>query len=355
MMDDEEEEDSTLYLYHPSSYLWSQPSFVPSDLQELMDQEPPSSSSDDSDDEEDDLPEFGSLAHTLYDTFCVIEDSIDNVPLSSLHQVVRCVQSFYTRLHDQIAHCSPVHSEAINMVAEYMKIESEKRPEFSNEQIRYPSSGRLGGLTKDTALFKDAFLYDDDDDDNNDKQLLTHSFSKELAHYVATTLLNVIKLDLLKQPEKNQQKPILIDVGSRFAPVLFYAALEKPSFLSSLIGIEFQSHFVDVCQDALVVFDRFSPSHLPIDFIAGDAFDHIDLLKTARVLVFHNVFEFFSSSTTSLQLAYQKLVDFLIDNHGQYLIMVPSLEKSLDDAKMSSTTSLSFLKRLDHPLTNDAS
>jgi hypothetical protein len=204
------------------------------------------------------------------------------------------------------------------------------------------------------AVDVDAFLYDERDLDElveaslvprsyckdcrstntGDVQFISHSFSRDQLVYMFCYALPYV----VREHERRQSLSIC-DVGSRLGIVLAGAALlgkttssrgkqrvERPLHFQTITGLELNAAFVET-QRAL--FRKLNIADIAtVSCIDAVSPDGLATMREHDIVVLHNVFEWFAAEEDQLAV-WKKLRDTL-NRPGQILIVVPTLEASMD-------------------------
>ncbi|CUG30024.1 Hypothetical protein, putative [Bodo saltans] len=217
------------------------------------------------------------------------------------------------------------------------------------------------------AVDVDAFLYDERDLDElveaslvsrsyckecrstniGDVQFISHSFSRDQLVYMFCYALPWV----VREHERRQSLSIC-DVGSRLGVVLAGAALlgknpprgkqrvERPLHFQTITGLEANAAFVET-QRALL--RKLNIAELAtvtcIDAVSPDG---LATMREHDIVVLHNVFEWFAAEED--QLAVWKKLRESLNKPGQILIVVPTLEQSMDHLIKNAKGSSEVLK-----------
>lgn len=204
---------------------------------------------------------------------------------------------------------------------------------FPSENIVSPTIGPNSNCTPQTTVHIDAFLYEEDDlktlesdgkvslsycKDCNSKNvgpftLITHSASQAQVKYIFQYLL----------PDLTGKT--LLDVGSRFGPMLYGAYLLTNA---NIEGVEIDENLCKIQQQIIKKYqfdDRIRIYH-------NDILDRADLLEKADIIILNNVFEFFMPLETQTKV--WQFLSSHITRRGVMLITHPSIEESLKYLKV---------------------
>lgn len=198
------------------------------------------------------------------------------------------------------------------------------------EPVYFPTRGQNADLSPSSTLHVDAFLYPTDEDvDNLCDQLgvgrnlctecgswktkpidfISHSMSREQLQYIFQYLLPDLRGKLI------------VDVGSRLGTVLWGGYVYSQA--AKLIGVEKNSYFYELQCQVIMKYglkDR-------VQLLCADVCNVPDLLKEADVIVLNNVFEFFCTPETQINIwnfLYTQL------RRGTLLVTIPSILDSIN-------------------------
>ncbi|EKF31437.1 hypothetical protein MOQ_004726 [Trypanosoma cruzi marinkellei] len=178
-------------------------------------------------------------------------------------------------------------------------------------------------------------------------EYITHSFSQEQLVYISCYLIPslsdasyVLTSDLcLRRREKqvlNASAPFtcqhVVDVGSRLGVVLlscyFAAQQQRLKTTRRVTGVEIDDKMIGLQHDVIARFAA-SPTLLQLDLVHSSCFEGAgaEVLREADVIILHNVFEYFSSSTVEHLKCWRRLHE-IVARRGQLLICCPSLEET---------------------------
>ncbi|ESS61989.1 hypothetical protein TCDM_10369 [Trypanosoma cruzi Dm28c] len=176
---------------------------------------------------------------------------------------------------------------------------------------------------------------------------ITHSFSQDQLVYISCYLIPslsdasyVFTTDLcLRRREKhilNANAPFtcqhVVDVGSRLGVVLlscyFAAHQQRLKTTRRVTGVEIDDKLIGLQHDAIARFAT-RPTLLQLDLVHSSCLEGAgaEVLREADVIILHNVFEYFISSTVEHLKCWRRLREILA-RRGQLLICCPSLEET---------------------------
>lgn len=205
------------------------------------------------------------------------------------------------------------------------------------------------------AVEVDAFLYDEQDLDElvdaslvsrnyckdcrsvniGDVQFISHSFSRDQLVYLFCYALPWV----IREHERRQSLSIC-DVGSRLGIVLASAALlvrtsaraktqksaEAPLGFEKITGLELNAAFVETQRALLRKLNIADAATVTcVDAVSPEG---LDAMKAHDVVILHNVFEWFAAEED--QLAVWKKLRESLNRPGQMLVVVPTLEQSME-------------------------
>jgi len=194
----------------------------------------------------------------------------------------------------------------------------------------------------------DGFLYEEDDVDEmceqgklarsycakcgsrevKDLNFISHSLSIRELEFIFTTALPTAKCAL--------DKGLLVDVGSRLGAVLYAACIFGQA--TNVTGIEMNADLCKVQEETIKVFGLQAAARVVCD----DVRKQLELVGKAKVVVLHNVFQFFLEKKEAAD-AWAALFGALAP--GTTLVTCPPMEEQLSSS-CAVKQGTAFMKRL---------
>jgi len=238
--------------------------------------------------------------------------------------------------------------EVLNLIVHELRNAVPATAEAPDERIIFPENEDFKGYNRKNTLHVDGFLYgnDEDIDDLCEQGKMSRSFCLDcgsnrtenynfISHSATIPQLRFIYSHLVLGDLKGKT---LVDIGSRLGAVLYMGHLFSNA--SKLIGIEMNDFFITV--QIQMVTKKFKMADR-IRIIRDDVKNQKEVLGSADVVVMNNVFDFFVPGA-ELEALWKFISTSL--KSGTRLVTLPSLERSLENAKVKNINLKKWVKEI---------
>eukprot|EP01119_Soliformovum_irregulare_P011567 TRINITY_DN2910_c2_g1_i1.p1 TRINITY_DN2910_c2_g1~~TRINITY_DN2910_c2_g1_i1.p1 ORF type:complete len:313 (-),score=100.68 TRINITY_DN2910_c2_g1_i1:15-953(-) len=276
-------------------------------------------------------------------------DILASIDPAQEHNFMEFVHSHFHE-HDEEEETEEMKAkdELLNLIVHELRQAVPVTAEAPNEKIIFPDNEDFKGYSKTNTVHVDGFLYggEEDLDDLCDQGKLSRNYCTDcgssrtepynfISHSATIPQLRFIFSHLVLGDLKGKT---VVDVGSRLGSVLYMGHLFSNA--SKLIGIEMNDFFITL--QIQMVTKKFKMADR-IRIIRDDVKNQKEILQSADVVIMNNVFDFFVPESDMESL--WKFVSTAL-KPGCRLVTLPSLERSLENAKVKNINLKKWVKEI---------